>query len=192
MAQAAKVDTDFGTGDAPILHEKLRAGERSAFERIYLEHKHRLLTLAAALTGDRHTAEDVVHDVFRQLINDNAQLQEKTNLRAYLSVCTRNRAFDLGRRRKRRNLTAVASAGSQPKAVDPVEAATESEQAVAVLQAVNELPSEQREVLSLHIWGDLPFEEIGPLQGISKGAAYARYRSALEKLRLKLRSDSHG
>ena len=179
-------------GDAPIPQNKLRPDDRGALEGVYREHKDRLLTLAAALTGDRHTAEDVVHDVFRQLINDNARLQERTNLRAYLSVCTRNRAIDVGRRRKTRNLTVAVSAGSQPKAVDPAEAVTESEQAVALLRAVNELPPEQREVLSLHIWGNLPFEEIGPLQGISKGAAYARYRKALEKLRLKLRSDSHG
>jgi len=133
-----------------------------------------------------------VHDVFRQLINDNAPLQEKTNLRAYLSVCTRNRAIDMTRRRRTRNLAAAATAASQLNVDDPLERAAESEETAAVLRAVNELPSEQREVLSLHIWGDLPFEEIGPLQGISKGAAYARYRSALEKLRVKLRSGSHG
>ena len=178
-------------GDAPILQSKLRADDRGALERVYREHKDRLLTLAVALTGDRHTAEDVVHDVFQQLIKDGAGLREKTNLYAYLSVCTRNRAIDIVRRRRTRNLDA-ATASSQPEVDDPVEQAVGREESVAVLKAVSELPSEQREVLSLHIWGDLPFEEIGPLQGISKGAAYARYRKALEKLRLKLRSDSHG
>lgn len=179
-------------GNDSIPHEELRAGHRGALECVYREHKDRLVTLAAALTGDRYAAEDVVHDVFRQLINDGAQLREKTNLHAYLSVCTRNRAIDLGRRRRTRNLAAASVARSQLKVVDPLERATEAEETVALLQAVNELPPEQREVLSLHVWGGFPFEEIGRLQGISKGAAYARYRKALETLRTKLRSDSDG
>ena len=178
-------------GDASILQDKLGAGDRATLERVYREHKDRLLTLAAALTGDRQAAEDVVHDVFQQVIKDGAHLRENTNLHAYLSVCTRNRAIDLVRRRRTRNLD-PATANSQRKVVDPLEQATETEETLAVLRAVNELPLEQREVLSLHVWGDLPFEEVGRLQGISKGAAYARYRKALEILRTKLRSDSDG
>ncbi len=178
-------------GNDSILHEELRAGHRGAVACVYREHKDRLVTLAAALTGDRYAAEDVVHDVFRQLINDGAGLREKSNLHAYLSVCTRNRAIDIVRRQRTRKLD-VVSASSLPEVDDPAEQAAEREETVAVLQAVNELPSEQREVLSLHIWGDLPFDEIGRLQGISKGAAYARYRKALEALRTKLRSDSDG
>ena len=181
-----------GMNEASTSQSEVQAGERRVFERVYREHKDRLLTLAASLTGDRHTAEDVVHDVFRALIKDGAGLRENSNLPAYLTVCTRNRAIDFARRRRTRDLAAATEAGSQLKVDDPVERATEAEETVALLHAVNELPPEQREVLSLHVWGDLPFEEIGRLQGISKGAAYARYRSALEKLRLRLRSDPHG
>ena len=177
--------------EASTFQSEVQAGERHVLEHVYREHKDRLLTLAGSLTGDRHTAEDVVHDVFRTLIKDGAGLRENSNLHAYLTVCTRNRAIDFARRRRTSNLAATTEAGSQLKVDDPVERATEAEETVALLQAVNELPSDQREVLSLHIWGDLPFEEIGRLQGISKGAAYARYRSALEKLRVRLRSKSH-
>jgi RNA polymerase sigma factor (sigma-70 family) len=191
VSQLATGRKNLGMGDGPILQDKLRAGDRATLERVYREHKDRLLTLAAALTGDRQAAEDVVHDVFQQVIKDGAHLRENRNLHAYLSVCTRNRAIDVVRRRRTRRL-AGAEAGSQLKVDDPVEQATETEETVAVLRAVNELPPEQREAISLHVWGDLPFEEIGRLQGISKGAAYARYRKALEILRTKLRSDSDG
>jgi DNA-directed RNA polymerase specialized sigma24 family protein len=42
-------------------------GDRRAFERIYLEYKDDLLTLAALMLGDRQAAEDVLHDVFVSL-----------------------------------------------------------------------------------------------------------------------------
>ena len=182
---------DSDMNEASRFHGQSQASERLVLERVYREHKDRLLTLAACLTGDRHSAEDVVHDVFRALIKDGAGLRENSNLHAYLTVCTRNRAIDMTRRHRTRNLAAAATAASQLNVDDPLERAAESEETAAVLQAVNELPPEQREVLSLHVWGDLPFEEIGRLQGISKGAAYARYRSALEKLRVRLRSKSY-
>ena len=69
-----------------------RAPWRTAFDQTYAEHKDRLLTLAMAFMGNRHAAEDVVHDVFSSLLTQTSRLNNGSNLRAYLSVCVRNSA----------------------------------------------------------------------------------------------------
>lgn len=55
--------------------------------------------------------------------------------------------------------------------------------------AVQELEEELREVLVARIWGQLPFEEIGRLCGVSTATAFRRYEGALKTLHDKLESN---
>jgi len=50
-------------------------------------------------------------------------------------------------------------------------------------RALGDLPNDQREVIVLHVWGELTFSEIGELLGVSSNTAASRYRYALAKLR---------
>jgi DNA-directed RNA polymerase specialized sigma24 family protein len=52
-----------------------------------------------------------------------------------------------------------------------------------VLKSVLQLDDPLREVVTARIWGQLTFEEIGVLCGISTATASRRYRDALEQLR---------
>jgi RNA polymerase sigma-70 factor (ECF subfamily) len=59
--------------------------------------------------------------------------------------------------------------------------------------ALRELSAEQREVLTLKIWGERTFEQIGLHLEISPHTAASRYRYALGALRKRLkRADCHG
>jgi RNA polymerase sigma-70 factor (ECF subfamily) len=62
-----------------------------------------------------------------------------------------------------------------------------SEVALAVQQALLALPSEQREVVVLHLWSEMTFCEIAALIRIPSATAASRYRYALSKLRELLR-----
>lgn len=159
---------------------------RKAFEDVYVAHKDSLLTLAAALVGDRVIAEDVVQDAFAKLLKDGRRLRDDTQLSSYLAVCVRNRAFDLLRRRKHRLTAQGPKALHVPKPNDPAEQAAQNEQEEALLWLVSRLPEDLREVVALRTWGELSFEEIAEAQGTSKSTAHGRYSQALEKLRLGL------
>lgn len=52
--------------------------------------------------------------------------------------------------------------------------------------ALRELPDESREVVVARIWGQLTFEEIGELVGLSASTVHRRYELALKDLRKKL------
>jgi len=53
----------------------------------------------------------------------------------------------------------------------------------ALLEAVRLLPAEQKEVLTLKIWGEQTFDEISKTLGISLNTAASRYRYAMSKLK---------
>lgn len=56
----------------------------------------------------------------------------------------------------------------------------------AATDALEQLPEELREVVVARIWGELNFEQIGQLMGMSASSAFRRYQGALEKLKTKI------
>jgi RNA polymerase sigma-70 factor (ECF subfamily) len=161
---------------------------RRAFEEAYDAHKGRLLTLATAMLGDRATAEDVVHDVFAMLAADPSRLDGNAGLTTYLSVCARNRAVDVIRARTRRADREGAYVAARPSSVtvDPAGLTARAEQERLLLKGVAELPAQDRGVVALYIWGEMTFDEIAGLEGVSKSTAYRRYMGALDALRKRL------
>lgn len=64
------------------------------------------------------------------------------------------------------------------------------EQSALELQsALAELPEDQREVIVLHIWAKMSFEEIASALEISPNTAASRYRYGLSKLRAEFASE---
>jgi RNA polymerase sigma-70 factor (ECF subfamily) len=62
------------------------------------------------------------------------------------------------------------------------------ERRAEIEDALRLLPTEQREVLMLKIWGELTFEQIGETLELSPNTAASRYRYALAALRQHLAS----
>ena len=67
------------------------------------------------------------------------------------------------------------------EAVDPHAPSTEDR--LALERAIRELPPEQREVVHLHIFEGLTFQEVADGAGESVNTIAGRYRYALTKLR---------
>jgi RNA polymerase sigma factor (sigma-70 family) len=73
------------------------------------------------------------------------------------------------------------------------ETAVEDRERILVVEAaLRRLPSEQREVLVLKIWGELTFEQIAGQLAISPNTAASRYRYGLAALRKDLTPLCHG
>jgi RNA polymerase sigma-70 factor (ECF subfamily) len=142
-------------GDRVLLSRAAR-GCKDSLRQIYELHKDHLLTLARGLTGDRNTAEDIVHDVFVAFARGLPQLHVSTNLKGYLSVSVCNRVRDLARTeiRHRRDEASVSQPGNDGAAPDA--RAAEIELTERLHAALEQVPLEQREVLLLRTQAGLP------------------------------------
>ena len=94
----------------------------------------------------------------------------------------RRRAIDLARRNDRRSTRELAAQDAAPPEWFAPEI-EDRERARQVQDALNRLPGEQREVVTLKIWGGLTFAEIAEALEIPANTAASRYRYALEELR---------
>ena len=104
------------------------------------------------------------------------------SLKGYLATCVANAArneLKAGRRRADGVDDEVAELAADVRRARGV---ADLQRAVrAVSGAMGELPAEQREVVTLHLYGDMPFREIAEWQKTSIKTVQSRYRYGLDK-----------
>ena len=152
-------------------------GRTAEIEPLYRQHGPALLLFALAITGERGRAQDVVHQVFLNLI-ERGGLSRAVDKKAYLFGCVRNAALNESKLRGRTTPLDqdLASAWFSPPERDYMREQN-------LRRALRTLPDDQREVIVLHVWGELTFSQISELLSISSNTVASRYRYALGKLR---------
>ena len=165
--------------DRRLVH-RLRRGDIEALQQIYHRYKNDLLTAAMSLLGDTQGAEDCVHDVFVHFAEVPADLRANKSLRGYLVRCVANRAKNVLKRRR----PPPEPPMDESESIDcPVRGSMVSEESQRVFEALAQLPPEQREVITLHIHGQMRFREIAEQLELSINTVQSRYRYSIEKLR---------
>jgi len=166
-----------------LLIWKFKSGSSEALCRIYRKYGDYLLALAAALLQDVNAAEDVVHDVFCKFIESRDKFKLAGNLKSFLATCVVNLARDKLRARKLQPCELDDATAMALDTNSPEHHAIFGEQARNLNDAIAQIAHEQREVIMLHLRGDMKFREIAGLQGVSINTTKSRYRYGLEKLR---------
>ncbi len=141
---------------------------------LYRKHGPALLLFALAIAGDRSRAQDAVHHVFLKLL-ETGDLRRAGDKKAYLFGCVRNAVLNERKRQDRQRPLDDAAWFSPP---DQDYAGEQN-----LRRALLVLPDDQRQVVVLHVWGELTFSQIGDLLDVSSNTAASRYRYALSKLR---------
>lgn len=143
------------------------------------DHGPRLLLFARQVARSEADAQDLVQEALVECWRRNGAGSPPLPL---LFATIRRRAIDLARREDRRmnREQTVAVDDTQPWFDTGVE---RREFGRMIQTALAELPPEQREVITLKIWGGMTFAEIGEALGIPANTAASRYRYGLSELR---------
>lgn len=173
-----------------LLVWRLNRGDASALSRVYEKYRDDLLRLAASMLGDATTAEDIVQDVFVRFAGTARTFRLMGSLKGYLATCVANAARNrLKAASRRRTVSIDEAAGLASDADGPERWMIGSEQFHQVRGAMSRLPAEQREVVTMHLYGDMPFREIAEWQETSIKTVQSRYRYGLNKLRSALNGE---
>jgi RNA polymerase sigma factor (sigma-70 family) len=166
----------------------------AAFER----NEPRLRSFIRRRVMDTADAEDVLQDVFYELIQAYRMMRPAEQMTAWLYRVARNRITDLFRRRKNASLNEpVSSTGGEDGAtledlLPSADAGPEAEYARGVMlealeEALEELPDAQREVFVAHEILGRSFKEMSAETGVKVNTLLARKRYAVLNLRERLR-----
>ena len=147
-------------------------------------------------------AEDILQEVFYELVAAYRSLQPLEEVSAWLFRVARNRIVDLFRLKKPLPLADEPAAWAESpddeipgleELLPPVEAGPDAALARQILldrlaQAIDELPPEQREVFVAHEFDGMSFKELAASTGVSINTLLSRKRYAVLYLRQRLQS----
>jgi RNA polymerase sigma factor (sigma-70 family) len=151
---------------------------------------------------DPRDAEDILQDVFYELVEANRLLMPIDHVTGWLFRVARNRIIDLFRKKKPQSFSDAAIADENDELLQLEELLPSPDAGPEALYARNllldelelaldELPEEQREVFIAHELEGRSFKEMAAETGVSVNTLLARKHYAVLQLRERLQSIYH-
>ena len=159
-------------GDVSALVRAARAGDREAFEELYVRH-HRLVHGILLARLDRADAEDLAQEVFLAAWERLPDLRNDAGFGAWLAAIARNRAAS--------HLRSRPATSPLPDELPGRERADCG--AEAILAALRRLPEAYREPLVLRLVEGLSGPEIARETGLTEGSVRVNLHRGFARLR---------
>lgn len=156
----------------------------------------RLRSFIRRRVANEADVEDILQDVFAELLEAYRLAQSVEQVSAWLFQVTRNRIVDLFRRRRREARVALPDGEDDTpweELLPSPEAGPEAAHARELLldelaTALQELPAEQREVFVAHELEGRSFKQLAAETGVSMNTLLARKHYAVKALRQRLQA----
>ena len=165
-------------------------GDESALGELIARHKDRIYRFIYSKVYDRDITEDIFQDTFVKVINTlkRGSYNEEGKFLPWVMRIAHNLVIDHFRKNNRMpkfennddfNIFSVLSDGSLNAERSMIKDQVQRD----VRRLIDELPEDQKEVLTMRIYKDMSFKEISEQTGVSINTALGRMRYALINLR---------
>jgi len=160
------------------------------FERFFMTHYKVLFGVGYRLCGDKELTKDLLQSFFLELWESRFQSQNIQYLEAYLRKAFHRKVVKTLQKNTThqvalKNQTLSLSAPSYESLL--INLQTEKKQQEQLEAAINNLPKQQKEVLSLRFKEGLDYDEIAVSTGKSRQTIYNQIHGAIQKLRKSFR-----
>jgi RNA polymerase sigma-70 factor (ECF subfamily) len=169
--------------DATLVARAL-GGSEQAFEALVERHQRRIYGLAYHVLHDHDGADEATQRAFVRAWERLRTFRADATFGTWLHRIAMNECRTILRARRRRVDLADVPAARLATAGDPP-----APIGARLGALVADLPSRQRSVLTLRVFGDLPFADIARAEGISENAAKVSFHYAVRRLRQWLGGD---
>jgi RNA polymerase sigma-70 factor (ECF subfamily) len=187
------------------MHDRLDAelvaaacqGDVRCFGELYRRHYAAVLGIACAVLSDRHLAEDAAQEAFAFACRDLDRLSHPEKFASWVGAICRRVAKQFAKARLRysapRDFPPPTEWPSNASPPDAGHAGAESDGDYALVRrAVQRLSKSAREVIVLHYFSGLTYEQIAAVLGISTQAVHGRLLRARRKLANVLQRNGFG
>lgn len=170
------------------LVERARSGDLDAFSDLARACITRLYAVATLILRDRDRAQDAVQDALLHAWQDMHALRDPDAFDAWLHRITVRSCYKSARKERRRLSVEVRSVPDPetPGDVDPSAWVGDRD---SLEQAIARLPIDQRAVMVVHYYLDLPLSKAAEVLDIPVGTAKSRLHHGLTALRRQMREE---
>lgn len=146
---------------AEMLWQRYQSGDEEAFDTLLQQFRLPLIFFADRYLHDPDGAEDVVIDVFVELLAHPKRFRPGTSLKTYLFILTRSRCLDYLRRRRR-----LEPLPEDLPAQEALEAAVLTDQRNrAINTALSELSRDAQQAIHLVYFEDMTYAQAAQVMG---------------------------
>ena len=169
--------------DADLL-ARARGGDSSALEKLVTRHQGVVYRFLLGFLKDADQAADAAQDTFLKALDRLEGFRGDSSFRTWLLAIARNEALGLIRSQGRRGEERLEEGAQLHSDADaPDERAVRAEEVRRIRVALEKLPEKQRLSVSLQLFDELSFKEIGEVIESSEGAARVNYHYGIGRLR---------
>jgi RNA polymerase sigma factor (sigma-70 family) len=172
--------------DEAELIGRAKRGDTHAYEELVYAYQGIAFRTAYVIARNAADAEDAAQDGFVKAWRALGRFRDGAPFRPWLLQIVANEARNRRRSAGRREHLALRAATEEPSggaAPSPEAAFLTAELRERLVAAVNELPEEQHEVISLRYFLGLSEQEVAETLGVALGTVKSRTSRALERLR---------
>jgi len=159
-----------------------RHNPQSAMELIIRKWRQSLFYHAAYIVKDGQEAYDIVQEVFIRAMREKRFFNPDFKMKAWLYRVTSNLCFNHVRNRKRRGAILDGMMQPEPSRADQLDHVFAGERRSEVMEALDELTENHRQILILRYYDDLSYGEIANVLGIKLGTVMSRLSRARQRL----------
>ena len=170
-----------------------RDGNEQAFQELLNRHKNVVFHSIYSFTNDYEASQDIFQEVFIKIVDRirDGRYNEQGSFVHWACRIARNLCIDTYRKVKRRPVITNASTDGEVNAFSFLENNERNSEESIIYQQMKErimnlidtLSPEQKEVVVLRLYGDLSFNEIAEQTGVSINTALGRMRYAIINMR---------
>ncbi|MDP9172809.1 MAG: sigma-70 family RNA polymerase sigma factor [Planctomycetota bacterium] len=181
----------LGRASDEDLMRRTQSDDKQAFSLIYERYSGSVLSYLYRMLGNIEDVEAIAQEVFLRAFRFRSTYRYPQRLSTWLFTITRNLAINQARRKKRspvRNITELNLEGMDisgdpyqvaARATDDVE---KQEEIARVLKALDDLPTDQKEVIVLGVFQDLSYGEMEEITGTKAVTLRSRMFHGLRRL----------
>lgn len=167
------------------LFNKIKSGDRVAFNTLFNTHYTPLVRFAFTFLQDKDEAEEVIQDIFVRIWEQRASINITTNIKSYLFSSARNRSINkIKSVQTRQN---ILSEINQYQTQTGEHGYNESaELKTAIEEAIKQLPEKCQTIFLLSREEELTYKQIAQKLNLSEKTIENQMGIALKKLRITL------
>lgn len=179
---------DFYEDDNGLM-EKVKNGDKSAYEALVLKHRANAVNFAYNIIFDSYEAEDIVQECFAKVYVNRMSHKPLTAFKTYLFTVIRNSCIDFLRRNKKSREVYYDDISDVPNNITPEDSIIKTERINTIFKSFDSLSDDYKTALYLFAVDEMNYSEIAKIMRKSIPQVKIIIHRARKKLKVLCKGD---